>query len=306
MSIESTASAPARLLPAAVESSVRDWAMRAIGCLLVGFAVLSWIALLSWTVSDPSLTQATAKPVRNLLGPLGAAASDLMIQTLGAAVVFVLIGPMIWGLELLAGARPIKRFGVKLLAFPLAVLALAGALSGLPTFSVWPLHNGFGGMLGDIIYNMSVMAMLGVSVERGSSVAGSGLGGIGICLLLHSLGFRLDSLASLLLGRAAPAGSPASSKAATVSASDDRAQPVLPMPAASASELMGLHTPPAPAIHQTVYQTVHRAAATAAAEPATRTETTGAAVITTSGGAAGASAALSRASCARFCGSGNN
>ena len=144
---------------------------------------------------------------------------------------------MIWGLELIAEPRLSSRHCIKLLAFPIAVLTLAGALSGVPTIQVWPLHNGFGGMLGDIIFNMSAMAVIGFSPERGSVMAGAALGSLGSVLLLHSVGLRLDQVAALVTGRPWPekatSAEPSPPVTSPKSAVHDAAPPTLHMPAAS-------------------------------------------------------------------------
>ena len=77
MSIELTGAPAPRLFPEAIESSARSWLTRAVGCGLVAFAAMSWLGLLSWSAIDPIAPQAGAAAGRNLLGPTGAAISDL-------------------------------------------------------------------------------------------------------------------------------------------------------------------------------------------------------------------------------------
>src|SRR5262245_20547148 len=150
MSVQRSAEARQRLLPRALEHSLNDFALRIVGGALVAFAVTSWLALLSWQLRNPELSQGAGRAARNLLGPVGAALSDMMIHTLGVGVVFALICPMVWGLELLASVRWLPRWRFKVIAFGCAVLALSGAASGLPALPGWPLPGGSGGMLGDI------------------------------------------------------------------------------------------------------------------------------------------------------------
>src|SRR5262249_59157608 len=85
----------------------------------------------------------------NLLGPPGAILSDMLMQMLGLAGVFVLLPPLFWALRLLAAEEPRGLRG-KLVLAPLAVLFLAGAFSSLPLAAAWPLrHHGYGGSLRD-------------------------------------------------------------------------------------------------------------------------------------------------------------
>ena len=52
--------------------------------LITGTGALA-LALLTWSVRDPSLNHATDGPVRNLLGAPGAITADLFMQMLGLA-----------------------------------------------------------------------------------------------------------------------------------------------------------------------------------------------------------------------------
>ncbi len=185
-----------RLLPEAMENTVQTWAIRTAGLTLVAFSVTCWLGLLTWRAAAPG------EPVRFILGPFGSAASDFLLQTLGIAAVVALAGPMIWGLELLITMRPINGIRRNLMVFSVGVLTLAGALSGLPTIAAWPLHNGFGGMLGDIIYNLAAMVGNAVNPERGHLIAGVLLAFSGVSLTAISLGFQT---AHFLRARSNPA-----------------------------------------------------------------------------------------------------
>ena len=144
-----------RLLPSTVEHSLHDLAIRFTGCALVAFSATSWLALLSWRLRDASATGPAAKAAKNLLGSAGAGLSDMMVHTLGVAVVFALICPMIWGLELLASVRWIPGMRLKIVASIGAIAALTGTASGLPNVPGWPLLGGSGGMLGDLVHNLA-------------------------------------------------------------------------------------------------------------------------------------------------------
>ncbi|MEY3525934.1 MAG: hypothetical protein RI997_43, partial [Pseudomonadota bacterium] len=50
------------------------------GVILTVLIVCTVIALVTWSVDDPSLNHATGKPVANLLGRPGAIVADLMMQ----------------------------------------------------------------------------------------------------------------------------------------------------------------------------------------------------------------------------------
>ena len=60
-------------------------AMRGAGLLLFAAALAALAALASYSGDDASFNNANARPVTNLLGPLGATAADLLLQTFGFA-----------------------------------------------------------------------------------------------------------------------------------------------------------------------------------------------------------------------------
>ena len=53
-----------------------------IGIALLGVAGIAALALATWSVQDPSFSHATNAPVHNMLGIVGAASADLMMQIL--------------------------------------------------------------------------------------------------------------------------------------------------------------------------------------------------------------------------------
>ncbi len=68
---------------------------------LVGLACVAALALATWSVQDPSLSHATSKPVRNMLGYPGAITADLLMQTFGLGAIMLLLPVAIWGWRLL-------------------------------------------------------------------------------------------------------------------------------------------------------------------------------------------------------------
>jgi DNA segregation ATPase FtsK/SpoIIIE, S-DNA-T family len=179
---------------------------RGLGVLLCVVSVIGWLSLLSWSASDPSPMHVTGGVTRNWLGSGGAAVADILLQTLGVASLFALLAPMMWGVELwLAERLPDAR--LKLLLFPLAVLILAGGCSALPLPGSWPLHRGFGGMLGDLTYNLLAGALSAINPGRSGAVAGLIYFTIGAAALTHSIGMSGRDLA-LLLQNTPPAAFP--------------------------------------------------------------------------------------------------
>jgi S-DNA-T family DNA segregation ATPase FtsK/SpoIIIE len=161
--------------------------------LLAACAALS-ASLLSWSATDPSLMRATSGGARNLLGPPGAILSDMLMQMLGLAGVFVLLPPLFWALRLLTAQEPGGLRGRLVLA-PLAVLFLAGAFSSLPLAAAWPLrHHGYGGVLGDLGLGLFASLLAHVNADRSSAAAGLFCFAGGVLMLMSSLGLSRQEL----------------------------------------------------------------------------------------------------------------
>ncbi|HXF55459.1 MAG TPA: DNA translocase FtsK 4TM domain-containing protein [Hyphomicrobiaceae bacterium] len=202
MSLEYADSDLPRLLPEPLENTVRNWLARSAGVLSVMAALAGWLCLVSWSIADPSFTRAAAEVPRNLLGPLGASISDVLLQTLGLVAVCALFGPFVWGAELiLAGSIPMLR--AKLVLYPVAILALAGGASALPTFPGWPLPSGLGGLFGDLVLNLFATAMAAINAELAGRVAGLLLLAGGLGLAVHSVGLSTGNLTGTILSNRA-------------------------------------------------------------------------------------------------------
>ena len=106
------------------------------------------VALVTWSVQDPSLNHAIDGPVRNLLGRPGAIVADILMQIIGLAAVALLAPPALAGVRLLSGKR-LRRGRCGVLLWVPGTLAAAGVASALPTTGRWPLPTGLGGVMGD-------------------------------------------------------------------------------------------------------------------------------------------------------------
>src|SRR5579871_6185494 len=116
---------------------------------LAGVAGLG-VALLTWSVSDPSLNHATNARVHNLLGSTGAIAADFIMQFIGLASIAFLATPAFWGWRLVTQRR-LERPRLKAGLYLIGVMAAAALASLLPAPGSWPLPTGLGGVIGDAI-----------------------------------------------------------------------------------------------------------------------------------------------------------
>ncbi|MEO7787765.1 MAG: DNA translocase FtsK 4TM domain-containing protein [Sphingomicrobium sp.] len=128
-------------------ASVRRFARRSMGAVLVGLAVALGIALATHNSTDPSFTTAAGGPPVNWLGGFGAYASDLLLLLFGPGAVLFL--PVI----ALAGIRMMRevpggRFARALIVATLGVLLVGVALGLMRGSTVSGLPAAWGGALG--------------------------------------------------------------------------------------------------------------------------------------------------------------
>jgi S-DNA-T family DNA segregation ATPase FtsK/SpoIIIE len=124
-------------------------AAEALGLVLLASVAGLCVALLTWSVGDPSLNHATSGRIHNLAGWPGAIASDIAMQFLGLSCIAALTPPGFWGWRLLT-TRRLARPRAKLGAWLIGILSSAALASLLPAPASWPLPTGLGGVVGDI------------------------------------------------------------------------------------------------------------------------------------------------------------
>ncbi|TAL82240.1 MAG: DNA translocase FtsK [Beijerinckiaceae bacterium] len=117
--------------------------------LIAGSGALA-LALVTWSVQDPSLNHASSGPIHNLLGAPGAIIADLIMQMFGLAAIPFLLPIAFWGWRLLREHR-IERVGLRVIFWLIGCLSTAAFAGVLPVTSRWPLPTGLGGVLGDAL-----------------------------------------------------------------------------------------------------------------------------------------------------------
>jgi S-DNA-T family DNA segregation ATPase FtsK/SpoIIIE len=180
------------LLPDALRDALRRRVRELCGLALLGIAIVLALALATWSVQDPSLSHATNKPARNVLGFPGAIVADLLMQLLGVAALFLVLPIAIWGWRLLTH-RTLRRERLRLGFWLLGTLLVTVCAACLPRSAGWPLPAGFGGVIGDWMLRLPALVTggapamatrLGLALVAGlgalacfALVAGFGLGG---------------------------------------------------------------------------------------------------------------------------------
>ena len=130
-------------------------ALRGAGLILFLAALAALVALVSYSGDDASFNNANARPISNLLGPLGATAADLLLQTFGFAAIFAFSPLLVWGIRALTG-RTLRYAMWRLVAWPLGTVTVAAGLGLFPAPASLPA--GAGGWIGIAAASLSANA----------------------------------------------------------------------------------------------------------------------------------------------------
>jgi S-DNA-T family DNA segregation ATPase FtsK/SpoIIIE len=181
-------------LPDSVREMPKRRAAELIGiCVLTGVGAAS-LALLTWSVEDPSLNHATSTPIHNLLGAPGAIFADIAMQSMGLSCIVALTPPAFWGWTLMTRRR-LERARLRVALWLIGSIAAAGLAGFLPAPTHWPLPSGLGGVLGDAVLWLPRYFFGGSTSAM--ALAGLALSGLAILTLTASAGFGLMQTPSL-------------------------------------------------------------------------------------------------------------
>jgi S-DNA-T family DNA segregation ATPase FtsK/SpoIIIE len=131
----------------ALRASVRRFALRSWGALLVGLSLALALALGSHSTTDPSFSTAAAGPPANWIGGFGAYASDALLLLFGLGSALLLPVVALAGLRLMR-LEPAGRVGRALLVAAVGAVLIGIALSLTSASAVSGLPAGWGGAIG--------------------------------------------------------------------------------------------------------------------------------------------------------------
>jgi DNA segregation ATPase FtsK/SpoIIIE, S-DNA-T family len=175
-------------LPDSVREMPKRRAAELIGVGALGGLGGMSLALLTWSVEDPSLNHATSSAIHNLLGLPGAIGADLAMQSMGLSCVVALTPPAFWGWRLLTHRR-LERARARLALWIGGSVTAAGFVSLLPAPDRWPLPTGLGGVLGDAV--LAPPRYFFSASSTGMLVTGIALAGVSILALTAAAGYGL-------------------------------------------------------------------------------------------------------------------
>src|SRR6266702_430614 len=135
-------------------SSIRDALARRLrelaGLSLIALSGVAAAALMTWSVQDPSLSHATSRAIRNVVGYPGAIGADLLMQILGLGAIMLILPVAVWGWRMLTH-RSFDREALRLGCWILCTVIAAGFASCWPHGGTWALPTGLGGVVGDAL-----------------------------------------------------------------------------------------------------------------------------------------------------------
>jgi S-DNA-T family DNA segregation ATPase FtsK/SpoIIIE len=137
-------------LPASIREALARRLRELAGLALLVLSGATAAALMTWSVQDPSLSHATSRAIRNILGYPGAIGADLLIQILGLGAIMLILPVAVWGWRLLTH-RMFDREALRIACWILCTVLAAGFASCWPHGLAWPLPTGLGGVVGDAL-----------------------------------------------------------------------------------------------------------------------------------------------------------
>src|SRR5262245_19566653 len=137
-------------LPQSIRDALTRRIRELVGLGLIALSGVAAAALMTWSVQDPSLSHATSRPIRNILGYPGAIGADLLMQILGLGAIMLILLIAVWDWRMLTH-RAFDREALRLGCWLLATVLAAGFASCFKHGGSWPLPTGLGGVVGDAL-----------------------------------------------------------------------------------------------------------------------------------------------------------
>jgi S-DNA-T family DNA segregation ATPase FtsK/SpoIIIE len=176
-----------RFASPAVRAVLRRRAWEFLGLVLALAALALFVALASHDPADPSWSTATDRAPRNLAGPAGAVASDVLLQGFGFAGLLPVFCLLAWAWRL-ATHRGLGLVAARVATLLAALPMLAATLTLLPLDAAVPVPAGAGGALGAIVADAVVAWLRGWFGPFGAVLAHAGIVGATAGLVFSAFG----------------------------------------------------------------------------------------------------------------------
>src|ERR1700750_647038 len=131
-------------LPASIREALTRRLRECVGLGLIALSGVAAAALMTWSVQDPSLSHATSRAIRNVVGYPGAIGADLLMQILGLGAIMLILTIAVWGWRMMTH-RDFDREALRIGCWILCMVIAAGFASCWAHGGKWPLPTGLGG-----------------------------------------------------------------------------------------------------------------------------------------------------------------
>ncbi|MCJ9429842.1 DNA translocase FtsK [Kordiimonas marina] len=140
---------------------------RTLGAVLILTALAAVLSLISYNPADPTVNNQSYAHVSNWLGFIGANVADVLMQVLAYAAYLLVLPVFLWGFKLIR-LKWLPMFWLNLAMVPVGVILLAVAMSVVAPGHDFPVQSGYGGALGQELYQLviSLMAALPIIVPN--------------------------------------------------------------------------------------------------------------------------------------------
>src|SRR3977135_3142546 len=119
-------------LPASIRDALARRRRDLTGVALLSVSGVATASLMTWSVQDPSLSHATSRAIRNIVGYPGAIFADLLMQILGLGAIMLILPVAVWGWRMLTH-RSFDREALRIGCWILCTVISAGFGSWWPT-----------------------------------------------------------------------------------------------------------------------------------------------------------------------------
>ncbi|MDE0113606.1 MAG: DNA translocase FtsK 4TM domain-containing protein [Albidovulum sp.] len=133
------------------QQTIEKRVLEILGITLFATGIALAFALGSYTPNDPGLLTVTSEPVRNILGPTGAAIASPLIVTVGLSSWCAVVFLAVWGIRFFFHCNP-RIFLNRVMLLPIATAFISVFAATFPIPEFWNHHFGIGGMFGDSIF----------------------------------------------------------------------------------------------------------------------------------------------------------
>src|SRR3979490_3019580 len=137
-------------LPASIREALARRLRELAGLSVIALSGVAAAALMTWSVQDPSLSHATSRATRNIVGYPGAIGADLSMRILGLGAMMLILPVAVWGGRMLTH-RTFDREALRIACWILCTVIAAGFASCWTHGGKWPLPTGLGGVVGDAL-----------------------------------------------------------------------------------------------------------------------------------------------------------